>query len=1060
MLSTKSGLPAKVSSPYIDRFVPRETLFGVMDKASLRPGVTWVAAPGGAGKTLLTKSFLDIFDITTFWYQVDIRDRDPATLFHYLSLAVSKHVPEALPNLAPEYLSNLHAFSANYFESLFTQLDDRFILVFDNCQDVPAESPFFDLLKWALEQLPIGGHIVCLSRENPPPTYAALRTKQQLTLIDEQMLRFSAEEIQGLAELNQNEISAEDAQRLQKKTLGWAAGLVLLIDDPELMELDDSHFLTSSSNLLFDYFSSEFFSQWPEEQRDFLIKTAILPRVSVSAAESLTGNENAGTLLTGLEKKNFFTMLYSARPRVYQYHPMFREFLQIKAKEQLSANDLKELRDKAAQILLQDHDLEDAVNIFISNRDWPSLAKAIVTNAKQLISKGRFQTLSAWITSIPAEERVKSPWLVYWHGVSVQPFAPRQSYQLYEQAFELFSQTEDKIGLVLSWVALPDAVTFSLGNYHIFDDWLEKFEAHIGTDFTIANDDIDARLSKSMLNIFSFRSVERSTLNYWVERGEALLNTNIDINLKVQLGCRLFHTYFNTGLLLEEKRIYEKIDPIATGDYGVLPMYRILWCVYKALYGWNSNQIDITKQAVGLGINQAKDSGIHALDSVIRCIAALHFIAIGDIKNSRDLLSEVSPTLSQSSPLHLTMFYLATGSQALEEGNLHDAVDALKISVDTMREDGGLFPQIHCQLVLAHALLELNEHGTSEKLINELEKLNEKHQSEITQFNILIYKSSLAYKTQDHASLMPLLTQAFDLLTNHSLTITHLGYRRQLFAELCATALDNKIHIKMVSEIIQAQNLPAPRNAGAQWPWYCRIQTLGDFSLTIAGEEFDMSKLKAKPRAILLSLLANGCTNVPEEKITEIVWPDADGDAAHSAFSTTIHRLRKTLGNDEFIQVKNRLVSLNKHLVWVDVHACQTINSKVSDQTPDDEYQQLCAPIFDMYKGDFLPHIDEVWVQTPRDKMRRCFLKHLQKVAEQHLLSGDLEKAIDMYNRGLEIDPVAEIFYQGLMRAYASQGAKPKLVDTYMRCNATLLEELSVQPSDKTESLFKSLSGH
>ncbi len=70
------------------------------------------------------------------WYQVDERDEDIATLFHYLTLATAQlDSSEAadLPRYSPEYACGLTAFARSFFSGLFVAVPERAVLVFDNC---------------------------------------------------------------------------------------------------------------------------------------------------------------------------------------------------------------------------------------------------------------------------------------------------------------------------------------------------------------------------------------------------------------------------------------------------------------------------------------------------------------------------------------------------------------------------------------------------------------------------------------------------------------------------------------------------------------------------------------------------------------------------------------------------------------------------------------------------------------------------------------------------------------------------------------------------------------
>ena len=58
-----------------------------------------------------------------------------------------------------------------------------------------------------------------------------------------------------------------------------------------------------------------------------------------------------------------------------------------------------------------------------------------------------------------------------------------------------------------------------------------------------------------------------------------------------------------------------------------------------------------------------------------------------------------------------------------------------------------------------------------------------------------------------------------------------------------------------------------------------------------------------------------------QNQISDALWPDAEGDDARHSLKTTVHRLRKLLGNEQVISVDAGKLSLNPQYCWTDVWA-------------------------------------------------------------------------------------------------------------------------------------------
>jgi ATP/maltotriose-dependent transcriptional regulator MalT len=82
-----------------------------------------------------------------------------------------------------------------------------------------------------------------------------------------------------------------------------------------------------SRDEIFDYFANEIFSKTEGPLQHFLLKTAFLPAMTAKMAEELTDQPSAGKILSSLSRNHFFIEKHLQTEFMYQYHPLFRDFL-------------------------------------------------------------------------------------------------------------------------------------------------------------------------------------------------------------------------------------------------------------------------------------------------------------------------------------------------------------------------------------------------------------------------------------------------------------------------------------------------------------------------------------------------------------------------------------------------------------------------------------------------------------------------------------------------------------------------------------------------------------
>src|SRR2546427_712851 len=187
-------------------------------------------------------------------------------------------------------------------------------------------------MRTALQELPPGGCAILVSRGDPRASLARLRANRALGHIGWEALRLTRDETASIVAQRLPALPPGSLDALYARTEGWAAGLVLILEQAKVTGSIAGPPDSSTPKLVFDYLAGEIFQKSDARTQAFLLNTAFLPQMTTRIAEELTADADAGKMLDELHRNNYFVALRETQPEpVYQYHPMLRDFLQARA---------------------------------------------------------------------------------------------------------------------------------------------------------------------------------------------------------------------------------------------------------------------------------------------------------------------------------------------------------------------------------------------------------------------------------------------------------------------------------------------------------------------------------------------------------------------------------------------------------------------------------------------------------------------------------------------------------------------------------------------------------
>jgi LuxR family maltose regulon positive regulatory protein len=426
---------AKTTRPALGFVVARERLFARLDGGAAR-SVAWISGPPGAGKTTLAASYLEARRYRSLWYQLDPDDADVATFFHYLGHAASKlDGMRDLPAFSPQYRSDAASFARKFFRQLFARAKPPFALVLDSLHEVPADSALHGLLEIAFSQVPRHCAVIVTSRSDPPAALARMRLTGEMTCVGWEDLRIAPDELAAIAKLRGQQLSEEAAAQLRERTQGWAAAMVLMLEHAKLAGRVAEPPEEATPQVVFDYLAGEIYDRFEPETRRFLARVACLPRMTTGVAQALSGEPMAARLLINLAHNDYFVSeVLTDEGRIYQLHPLLREFLHSRAAlEDPAALGAEHLR-RAAALLAEAGQTEDAVALLVECRDWDQIARVAALEAPAMLAQGRSETLAGWLELLPPALLAADPGLLYAAGACRLHASPRAARRYFELA--------------------------------------------------------------------------------------------------------------------------------------------------------------------------------------------------------------------------------------------------------------------------------------------------------------------------------------------------------------------------------------------------------------------------------------------------------------------------------------------------------------------------------------------------------------------------------------------------------------------------------------------------
>ena len=236
---------------------------------------------------------------------------------------------------------------------------------------------------------------------------------------------------------------------LETRTEGWIAGLQLAALSMQGHD-DVGYFIrsfTGSHAYIIDYLAEEVVQRQSVEIQSFLLRTAILERMSGPLCDAVTGRSDSQRLLEQLEHANLFITPLDDRREWYRYHHLFAEVLQARLRR--DQPELAPELHRHASAWYEQHDSTiEAVNHALAAQDFNQASRLIEQKARAMWQCGEVTTLQSWLAALPPDIRHARPQLsltkAWWAFAVSQIAVVEDSILEAEAAMSLMTEVEVK----------------------------------------------------------------------------------------------------------------------------------------------------------------------------------------------------------------------------------------------------------------------------------------------------------------------------------------------------------------------------------------------------------------------------------------------------------------------------------------------------------------------------------------------------------------------------------------------------------------------------------------
>jgi len=1035
-----------------------------------------ISASAGYGKTSLLVDYAYDTDLPVCWLSLVESARDPRVFLEYLIAAINHHFPQfgdrskALLRDS-EVLTDPTPFVGTLVNEIHETIPDYFVVAIDDYHLVDGSHAVNLIVDTLVQHLPENCHVVISSRSIPrltPRGLALLTARQEVAGLGVEDLRFSASEIQRLLEQNYGQsISAQEAEQLAEQSEGWITGILLTTHTMWKGLFKGIIRVQGSGSKVYDYLVNEVLNLQPAAIQRFLLSTSILEEMSPLLCDQVLGVSNSRETLRLLEEKNLFvSRLERGEERWYRYHPLFRDFLLTKLREEHPAR-VPELHATAARLLLEGGVPELAIEHYLQAGDRDSAIQCILDNAWETYDAGKLQTLAGWIDALPMEMVGSRPRLLWFRAkVHLETGELEQATELFDHAHQLFSEAGDELGQAQTLVERSVALRFG-GDLRPAIDDCERAIALV--DGQEQDEDVLTVIASAHRQIGACHAALGN-----LTAGERELRLALQMYQELGYQANIAHVHNDLGALLrlagnltgaeihfrEALEIWERVGNVAMASLAINNIAHGHFC---------RGEYDQALQLYEVGLQQARRAG---LDRPMAFILA----GIGDIHRNRGALDaalrayEEGLHAARQSRENFIICYLldAIGNTHRLLGDHATALGFVRQAFERAQERDSTYEMGLYQTSLGMIHYQQGSIRLAEDHLRQARDVFEHSDARSELAKCSLYLGQVYYvagRLQEALSCMQLVRDSLLELGYHQFLLPAARETRRVIEY----AVQKGMADTLLSDLLKGLDVAAaPEPASsillstpAQAQPLLRVYGLGE-SRVLRGDRLITSSDwgMAKSKELLFYLLSHQQRR--KDQIGTDLWPELSPAKLRSSFHVAVYRLRRALDDPDCVRFEaDRYFFDRQANYWFDVEEFERATREASSAWHADRERAvaLYEDAMLLYGGDFVEDItaDTEWYLLKREDLMQEYLTALLRLGDYHAAQEDLRQAVQYYESALKKDSFQERAHREIMRCEALLGERNAALRRYHRLAEFLEDELGVAPAPETRAVYEDI---